>query len=399
MRRHLFSKVVPAVAAVTLLWSSANAAIVNVGDASGEPGQTVALDVSLDSQTDVVAGLEGEIGFGAGVAIAAKTNGRPDCTVNPDISKEATAFSFQPSGCTGAACLRVKALVLSLGNVDPILTGSRLFTCNVVIASDATPQSTAPLMCTNARSSDPDGVALTTTCTDGAVAIGGVLPTPTEGPPAVTIVIGSAEGQPGTTVGVNISLDTMNLGDVAGAENEVTFAAARILAKTNGRPDCLVNPDINKEATAFSFQPSGCTGDACLRVKALVLSLGNVDPIPNGATMYTCQVGIPSNATPGQCFPLTCSAPRSSDPDGVAVDTVCTDGEVCVPSPTPTEDVTRTPTSTATNSPTRTDTPRPPNVGGDEDDGCQIAAPANSNSGWLLLIPVAGLLWFRRRSR
>jgi len=35
----------------------------------------------------------------------------------------------------------------------------------------------------------------------------------------------------------------------------------------------------------------------------------------------------------------------------------------------------------------------------DDDDGCSVVAPANSQAGWMLAIPVVGLLWLRRRTR
>lgn len=218
---------------------------------------------------------------------------------------------------------------------------------------------------------------------------------------AVNISVGSATGGPGDSVTVDIVLQTEG-SDVAGTENEIAFDAA---APITG---CERNEAIGKEGTAFAFRPAGCTaGTDCTSVKALVLSLSNVDPIPDGSVLYSCTVQLPSDAG---CWALTCSAPGSSDPTGTALDTTCSDGEVCVelpPTPTATP-VPPTPTDTpvpptATNTPVATDTPTPTATrvpsGDEDDDGCQVTAPASSRSGWILLLPAAALLWLRRRSR
>jgi len=200
---------------------------------------------------------------------------------------------------------------------------------------------------------------------------------------------------------------------------------------------CSVNPDINKGGTSFAFQPPGCTvGTSCTGVRALVLALDNVCPIcaresttdcPNlptcPVTLYTCTIAIATGATAGD-KPLTCSNAGASDPSGGAVTANCTDGKVTVSGGGPTATVTggaATATSTpAGGTPTRTGgavgTPTVTRTGGavgtptrtsiipppfrtSDDDACAIASPANSASGWALLLPLAALLWVRRRSR
>jgi MYXO-CTERM domain-containing protein len=399
-----------AAGASLIIAASAQAVEISLSEATGDPGQTVDISASLSTEGSEVAGTQNDITFGSdsGIAIAAKTNGRPDCAVNPDIEKGGTSFAFQPSGCTaGTDCTGVRALVLALDNVDPIPDGSVLYTCKVAIASSAS-AGEKTLSNTNAGSSDPDGGALTTTGTDGRVIVAG-------GASDATIIIGSATGEAGDTVSFDVTLETGT--DVAGTQNDIAFAAPiAIAAKTNGRPDCTVNPDIEKGGTSFAFQPSGCTvGETCTGVRALVLALDNVDPIPTDSVLYSCNVNIAEGAADGD-YPLTCSNPGASDPDGGALLAECTNGKITVGGGPVTDTPTATPTETPTtpageNTPTATNTAPPTNTatatrtntisggGGFDDDGCAVVAPAQTGNGWLLILPAAALLWLRRRSK
>lgn len=228
----------------------------------------------------------------------------------------------------------------------------------------------------------------------------------------VVITGGEATGAPGATVSVGVSL-TADPEIVAGTENVIGYETTdlTIAARANGRPDCAVNPDIEKGGTAFAFQPSGCTGTACTAVKALVLALDNVDPILTGVVMYTCMVGIATDAVDGE-YPLTCTSPGASDPAGGALNAECTSGIVTVggvvgptatPTATPVID-TPTPGATSTVTATSTRTIKPTNTpggggGGNDDDGCAVVAPAQSSNAWMLLLPAVALLWVRRRTR
>jgi hypothetical protein len=86
---------------------------------------------------------------------------------------------------------------------------------------------------------------------------------------------------------------------VAGTQSTLTSdnRNATLNLKANGKPDCAVNPAINKNGTMFSNQPPGCSGSACNAVKALVLALDNTDVIPDGAVLYTCNVNIAATAS------------------------------------------------------------------------------------------------------
>jgi hypothetical protein len=156
---------------------------VNVGSASGAPGTQTTFAVTLSTAGASVAGVQADIAFDSiNTPLAATGAGRPDCTVNPDIAKEATAFAFQPPGCSGASCTAFRALVLSFSNVDPIPDGSVLYICNVNIAGGAAAGS-YPLIVSNVGMSTPDGQAIASTGTDGEILVsGGPSPTPTATP-------------------------------------------------------------------------------------------------------------------------------------------------------------------------------------------------------------------------
>jgi MYXO-CTERM domain-containing protein len=400
--------------AVLMLAAQAHAVVINVGDAQGAAGSVVSVSISLESEGDVVAGTENVITFPTGARIAALANGTPDCTVNEAIMKN-LSDAFQPPDCEGTACTGYKGIIISLENTDEIPDGSTLYTCNVQI--DAAATGTLALACSDPGASDPDGNALDTTCTDGEITVGGAgptdtpttgggataTPTPTTGNAAVNIVVGSANGNIGDTVSIDVSLELPLLGTmVAGTENTITFsggigAAISIVAKTDGTPDCTVNEAINKNLSD-AFQPPGCSGEECTGYKGIIISLENTDPIPAGV-LYTCNVHINDTAADGQTYPLTCSSPGASTPDGDALPTSCTDGAITVGVVGPTATSTvggATPTNTPGGG---SPTPTFPFFPTEFDDGCAIASPADSQAGWLVLLPLAALLWLRRRSR
>jgi endoglycosylceramidase len=140
-------------------------AIQSIGANAGVPAT---FEVQLKAGAGVV-GTQNDIGFAPEAPIVARANGRPECTVNPEIDKGGTSFAFLPPSClAGFDCTGVRALVLALDNVDPIDTGAVLYICTVLV-SDSAQAARYPLTCSNAGASDADGNALATTCLDGEV--------------------------------------------------------------------------------------------------------------------------------------------------------------------------------------------------------------------------------------
>lgn len=168
--------------ATTSATPTGGAVVLTIGAAIGAAGETVTVPVTLSEGANV-AGVQSDIGFPADVPIAARANGRPDCTVNPAIGKDGASFAFQPPGCTpGAGCTGVRALILSLDNVELIPVGAVLYTCRLTIAATAE-TGPYPLRCATAGASDADGNPLATTCTDGGVQVE-FVPIPTATPTA-----------------------------------------------------------------------------------------------------------------------------------------------------------------------------------------------------------------------
>jgi hypothetical protein len=143
-----------------------------LSSASGAPGQTVQLTATMRSGSEKLAGTQNDISFDPRqVAFAAKANGKPDCTPNAALGKEGTAFSFLPAGCQkGGTCTSVRALVLSLSNVDPIADGALLYTCTLRIAADASPGAHA-LPIGRVGFSAPNGKAVNGTGANGSVTV------------------------------------------------------------------------------------------------------------------------------------------------------------------------------------------------------------------------------------
>jgi MYXO-CTERM domain-containing protein len=145
-------------AAALCFASSAQAAKLVVSSQPGTAGSQGTFTVSLQAEGAKVAGTQNDTSFDpAKIPVAAKASGKPDCAVNVDIDKGATSFAFRPAGCSGATCTGVRALVLSTGDVAPILDGSVMYTCKINIAAGVT--GSFPLTCSAQGGSNPDGVA------------------------------------------------------------------------------------------------------------------------------------------------------------------------------------------------------------------------------------------------
>jgi hypothetical protein len=153
-------------------------ASIDIGSATGAPGTTTTVAVTLSLLTDPpaeVTGVRNDISFDPLTPIAAKANGLPDCTIHPDIDKGPT-FSFLPLGCTpGIDCTGVRALILSTSNTAGIPHGATLYTCEVAIAADA-PSGTYPLVAAMPQASDPNGEGLPVLASDGSIEVTELLP-------------------------------------------------------------------------------------------------------------------------------------------------------------------------------------------------------------------------------
>ena len=310
MRGKIFGGAVLLGAALSSLAAVAHAVVIQIGSGSGAPGDVVPIDVTVATEGSAVLATQNRIDFTRQAYIAAREDGTPDCAVNPDIDKGATAFRFLPLDCDPAVdCTSVRNFVLSFGNLVPIDDGARLYTCAVRIAADAA-EASYPLTIAEAASSAAGGVLLPTTGTSGAVTS---VP-----PPAADVVIGSATGEPGDTVqiGVTLSLIDPNAA-IAGVQAYFGFdPAAPVAAKPNQQPDCTANEAISLDVRTFAFTPAGCTpGDDCAGVHALILATDSSAPFADGTQLFTCAVAIGAE-TPAGTYPLPAGEMLGSDADG-----------------------------------------------------------------------------------
>ena len=167
-----------------------------------------------------------------------------------------------------------------------------------------------------------------------ALGKGGCGPARSDPPPpaddAVSIDIGSVAINRGTTGTVPVTLRTGGH-EVVATQNYIFFDAMRapIATRANGRPNCRSNPDINKGATNFSFYPPACIGTDCQAVVAVVLSTENLTPIPDGATLYTCEINV-SDAQFEMNPTLHNRGVGASDPLGQPLPVSGTDGTIGV---------------------------------------------------------------------
>ena len=282
-------------------------------------GQQILVSARLQTGGAAVAGTENDLLFdGTSIRVASTATGAPDCRVNPDIDKGATAFAFQPPGCSGTACVGVRGVVLSFANVDPIPDGVTLYTCTVLVAVDAAQFVEHPLGIDAVGLSDSDGNLVP----DSIGVKGGIFvvpPVATPTPVRPSIVINPLRGEPGQDVFIAAHLATAGA-TVAGTQNDIVFDSNNtpIAAFGDGTPDCAVNPDIDKTAASFAFQPPGCRGNACTSMRATIFSADNVTPIADSAVLYTCTVSIAATAPTG-VYPLTIDGVVLSTPDGQPV--------------------------------------------------------------------------------
>lgn len=288
---------------------------------------------------------------------------------------------------TAAATAASTATSTPTATTSPLQTPADTYT--------ATPTGTRSATPTQTLTTPPTGVpSPTSTETPTLTSQPTATATPTVSPADVTFLIGSAIGSGGGTTTIDVVLQTAV--EVMETQNDIVLGPEiQIGIDDLGRPRCAVNPDINKDQTSFALR---CDESAVCTLRVHVRAIDDVNPIPNGSTLYTCEIDIAPDAAPGT-YTLACATLGASDQGGNALSTACVDGSVDVDgltaaSPTPTATpLPPTPTVTAQVTPITTRSPRPHH---DNDDGCNVTASAGTHGAWLLALPVA-LLWLRRQ--
>src|SRR5207249_1292540 len=97
---------------------------VNIGNASGNPGDTVTISVTLANSGAIIAATSNDITYDSTqVDVALKANGKPDCTINADINVDSaigkSLVASQPSSPPAAKILRIGILGTDNANIIP----------------------------------------------------------------------------------------------------------------------------------------------------------------------------------------------------------------------------------------------------------------------------------------
>lgn len=160
---------------------------VALGQTRAEPGDMATLRVTLAAASrGEVSGVQVDLEVDERLDIVRTAGGRPDCTVNRELDKGASGFSFRPGRCSDgyAGCDVVHAIIVAADNREPIAPGAELFRCQVVVPA-TTPDGAYPIGSRRALYSPPVGGDLSAEIDPGWVLVGEAAPpTPTTAPAA-----------------------------------------------------------------------------------------------------------------------------------------------------------------------------------------------------------------------
>jgi hypothetical protein len=180
-------------------------------------------------------------------------------------------------------------------------------------------------------------------------------PSPSPTTTGAGIILGTAQGAPGTEVVIEASLKSVEvfLG-IAGVQNDFSYDASKVsvpvthvcretAASTcttdtdcNGdicvdAPDCQVNPALHKEASIFRFLPLGCSGTDCTGVRAMVFSLIHPNQVmPDGSVLYSCKIDIAAAVTGETVLSVANVAVSCPSPPGCTWSVTGLDGRVVI---------------------------------------------------------------------
>ena len=297
--------------------------VIDIDDIEAAPSDSVLVGVRITTLGIPVVGIQNRIDFAPPLRVAALPNGQPDCTVDAAIDKGATTFHFLPRGCSDTSCTAVRAVVLAFDNVAVIPDGATLYKCRIEVDASAI-AGTYALRNSETAGSNASAEVLPASGRNGEVTV-------FDDDATAAIDIGDVRAVSGQRASVTVSLRGLSTAapEVAGTQNEIFFDPTTPIAATeDGKPDCSVDPDIDKEGTSFLFLPPECTvGVDCAAVRAFVLAFDNNTPIADGAVLYRCAVDVATDATVGT-YPLRNENAVAGDPRGNPVALRARSGQV-----------------------------------------------------------------------
>jgi hypothetical protein len=352
---------------------------------TARPGETTTLTIRLATAGRSVVATLNDVELPAGIAVRSRALNRPDCTVNPDIDKSATSFSFQPSSCTpGVDCTGIRAIVISFAEPTDIPDGAALYTCALQVGSDVAPGAYS-LRVTNAGGSTADGEAIETGGIPVAVTVSGAAGVRRAAATAARVCSGGAsDGVPCTAdadcaAGACVlPLGVCDGGDDDGLVCDCPGGSCRAAgAACGGGPDAGICNGGEADGSCCDRAFSCRGGHACVTTHRLCAN----GPVKGSPCLADAQcLGSACLASARRC--------AGGDLDGVA----CIDGSDCpaatcldphAPTTTPIVEPTGTPELSHSSS---------------SSSGCSIATPGASTSYWWMA-PALLLLVRRKRPR
>ena len=213
------------------------------------------------------------------------------------------------------------------------------------------------------------------------------------------LCVNNIDADPGQRVDVSVRFRSGGL-EQAGVEFEIVSDQVEVLPDParlirSGRVLCHVNPATGKEATAINRIDSGA-------VKAIVFSVSNLDPIPDGVELIRCEASAPQ--APG-IYEIRLENADGSDKEGEVLPLDVRSGFLRVRGevPTPTVAATSTGAPSLPPTPTRGLASRQIDLGFDVvDAGCHIGPPrqvGGSIAAFFALLLGLALANARRRGR
>jgi hypothetical protein len=236
-----------------------------------------------------------------------------------------------PIGCTpGVSCTTVRSLVLSLETVDPIPSGSILYSC--VLGADTAAGHYA-LDCLNAVASSPEGTEVPATCVDGEIEVAA----------STVLRVGNDFARPGDRSLISVTLFSTEGAASVTADLHIDGLPVRGVST----PACVAPSD--DVAATFDYLPDGCTpGANCTGVHVVAETISGA-PFATGAVLFTCGIDVPLSTADGE-YAVQLSGASGTTAGGAAANVSVGEGKVAVGGPpsSPTVSVTPPPVETPT---------------------------------------------------
>ncbi len=301
-------------------------------------GERLTVTVRLFGDSTGVDAIQNDLIFEPAALAVPETDGKPECSVDPQVRARDAIFVLLPPGCrAGRHCDTIRAELFGVSMLTSEAQGFVLYRCNLRVNAD-TPPRIYPLRVSGVSVATADGWSFEAAIADGAVEVlppQGTTPLPTwtasptptatsSALPNVVIDVGSAVGSPGERVAVDVTLHTAGF-QVAWLTHTIEF--------DDGAPvvGCTGGSDLTDTQSLFDFEPRGCTpGIDCYGVRATMTTfLAPSHALPDGAVLYTCDIRIPGRAALG-VHPLFGAQASAIDVRGRVLAVTATHGAVTV---------------------------------------------------------------------